>query len=175
MKPAAATTDYLALDDESLLKQCHVDCFRSSGPGGQKKNKTSSAVRLRHEPTGLIVTATEERSQHVNKKRAIRRMRDAIALNVRREVDLETYTPSDLLATYIDRAGRISINRKNEDYARLLREVLDVFVACQMQVSEAAALMGVTTSQLVAFFQNDDRRWGRVNQMRMEAGLKPLR
>lgn len=167
--------DYLELDDEGLLKQCHVDCYRSSGPGGQKKNKTSSAVRLRHQPTGLIVTATEERSQHVNKKRAIRRLRDAIALNIRREVDLESYSPSELIATYTDRAGRIAINCKNDDYCHLVREVLDILVACQMQVSQAATHLGISTSQLVAFFQNDDRLWGRVNHLRTEVGQKPLR
>lgn len=45
--------------------------FKSSGPGGQKKNKTESAVRLRHLPTGIEVIATQSRSQHRNRQLAL--------------------------------------------------------------------------------------------------------
>src|SRR5207249_10232530 len=71
------------LSDAQLLAQCEVDTYRASGPGGQKRNKTSSAVRLRHIPSGLIVIAEESRSQHENRQRALRRLRQAIFLKVR--------------------------------------------------------------------------------------------
>src|SRR3954471_24585124 len=76
-------SDWTALSDDQLLAQCSVDTYRASGPGGQKRNKTSSAVRLRHPPTGLVVIAEESRSQHENRARALRRLRQALYLQVR--------------------------------------------------------------------------------------------
>src|SRR5216110_2426333 len=74
---------WTTLTDAQLLDQCEVDTYRASGPGGQKRNKTSSAVRLRHPPTGLIVIAEESRSQHDNKAKALKRLRRALFLHLR--------------------------------------------------------------------------------------------
>src|SRR5256885_10466931 len=76
------------LCDDALLAQCRWDQYRGSGPGGQKRNKTSNAVRLTHEPTGVAVTATESRSLSVNKLYALRRLRLKLAADLREPVDL---------------------------------------------------------------------------------------
>lgn len=66
------------LDDEAILAACEVELYRGSGPGGQHRNKTESAVRLRHRDTGIVVSATERRSQSQNLGVAIERMRAAL-------------------------------------------------------------------------------------------------
>jgi protein subunit release factor A len=62
-------------DDEALLAECRVETFRAGGPGGQHQNTTESGVRLVHLPSGIRVSAREERSQHRNKAKALERLR----------------------------------------------------------------------------------------------------
>jgi len=172
---AGSAAAFLALDDNALLGQCHVDTFRSSGPGGQKRNKTSSGVRLRHPPTGVSVIATEDRSQHVNKARAVRRLRLAIALATRTVVDPAAYRPSELFASCVSDDGRLVIGRRDARYALVVSELLDVLAGCGMRVSDAARCVGVSTSHLVGFVEHDPKLWSCVNRMRADLGVKPLR
>ena len=74
-----AARSALGLDDEALLSACEVSTFVGSGPGGQHRNKTASAVRLVHPPTGVTVTATERRSQARNRAAALERLRAALS------------------------------------------------------------------------------------------------
>jgi protein subunit release factor B len=67
-----------------LLRECDVEPYRSSGPGGQKKNKTESSVRVRHRPSGLVRIATEHRSQARNRLLALERIHRALAARARR-------------------------------------------------------------------------------------------
>src|SRR5262245_15453839 len=71
-------------DRRRLLQECEVTTFRASGPGGQHRNRTESAVRLRHLPTGLVVVATERRSQHQNRAVALERLARKLAERRRR-------------------------------------------------------------------------------------------
>ena len=93
--------------DEDLLRECEVETFRSSGPGGQHVNKTESAVRLRHVPTGIVVSSQQERSQHRNKALCLQRLRKKAAqLN---------YRPRKRVPTRVPRSAK---NRTLEEKAR---------------------------------------------------------
>src|SRR5438105_3601569 len=142
------------LTDAQLLAQCEVDTYRASGPGGQKRNKTSSAVRLRHLPSGLIVIAEESRSQHENRARALRRLRQALYLKIRVEVPAEQRTPAALAARpdyqgALGRDGRLHLGRKDPRFWSVVGLVLDVLQAVEARVSEAAAALGISTGNLV--------------------------
>jgi ribosome-associated protein len=63
-----------ATDERALLHDTDVEVFTGGGPGGQHRNKTQNAVRLRHRPSGVVVTATERRSLEANKKAAFERL-----------------------------------------------------------------------------------------------------
>jgi protein subunit release factor B len=96
--------------DQDLLRECEVDTFRSSGPGGQHVNKTESAVRLRHLPSGVVVTSQQERSQHQNKSLCLRKLREKVAqLNHR---------PAKRVPTRVPRSAK---NRTLEEKARRSR------------------------------------------------------
>ena len=71
-------SDYAAfarLSAEELAGQCEVQVFHATGPGGQGVNTTDSAVRMKHGPTGIVVTARESRSQFQNRSCCLRKLR----------------------------------------------------------------------------------------------------
>jgi hypothetical protein len=166
--PRSALT---SLTDAQLLTQCAVDTYRASGPGGQKRNKTSSAVRLRHRPTGLIVIAEESRSQHQNKAKALRRLRRALYLEVRDPVAAEH--PEFAPARGAD--GRVSLSAKDARFWPAAGVVLDVLTAAGGQLSTAAERLGLTTANLGQFLQTDPTLWQTANRVRVQCGLRPLR
>jgi protein subunit release factor B len=65
-------------DRESLERDCDFEFFIAGGPGGQHRNKAETGVRLTHRPTGIVVTATERRSQSANRDAAYERMAERL-------------------------------------------------------------------------------------------------
>jgi hypothetical protein len=169
---------WTALTDQQLLNQCEVDTYRASGPGGQKRNKTSSAVRLRHLPSGLIVIAEESRSQHANKATALRRLRQALVLKLRAALPpqaLARIAAQPDIAQAKTAAGRLDAGRKDPRYWRAAAIALDVLDAVQARVREAAEALGVSTGNLLDFLQIDAKVWEHANLLRQKHGQKALR
>ncbi len=165
---------WASLSDRELLAQCDCDTYRASGPGGQKRNKTSSAIRLRHPPSGIIVIAEESRSQHENRARALRRLRQAIYLRIREAVrpDPLGQANGDFGLRRAD--SRLDLGPKHPEYWRAVGLALDALFAAEAKVSSAAATLGITTANLVDFLRSSTKVWQETNQMRVRFGQRPL-
>lgn len=66
---------YAEMSAEELARDCEVQVFRATGPGGQGVNTTDSAVRMKHIPSGIVVMARESRSQFQNRSSCLRKLR----------------------------------------------------------------------------------------------------
>ncbi len=161
----------LDFDDARLLAECEVHLHRSSGPGGQHRNKVATAVRLRHRPTDLVVTATERRSQHENKANAVKRLREAIAVGIRQPVPERVEWPESVQIH--DR--RLKVSEKNPAYWQVLALALDGLADCGAEVAKAAARLNVSTSSLTRFLAENPKAWAEATRIRHAAGMPPLR
>jgi hypothetical protein len=169
---AEGRRDWTGLTDAQLLAQCAVDTYRASGPGGQKRNKTSSAVRLRHGPTGLLVIAEESRSQHENRARALRRLRESLYLKLREPVTAEEITA--VLGPARDGDGRVHLGRKDPRFWPVVGLALDVLLGTEGRMADAAATLGTSTANLANLLKSHDKVWEQVNQIRGRFGHKAL-
>ncbi|PWA82506.1 peptide chain release factor class I/class II, Double-stranded RNA-binding domain protein [Artemisia annua] len=174
--------EFVALSDEKLLSQCDVDTYKSSGPGGQHRNKRETAVRLKHIPTGIIAQASEDRSQHKNRASALVRLRSLLALKVRNTVDPETYTPPLELLQILPAKSTIrgsecgsQIGPNNPKFALGMQALLDLIFAVEGSVADAAKKLGLSTGALSRLILSDDSLRQAVNEFRTSKGMKPLK
>ena len=161
-----------ALAAEQLLSQCETERLRRSGPGGQRRNKVETGVRVRHKPTGIVAEACERRSQAENRQVAIGRLRIQLALEIRRSLEPDR-PPSRLWRSRLS-AGRISVNPAHEDFPALLAEALDRIAAHQGDVKAAAEAVFCTPSQLIKLLKKEAHALPLVNRWRCEQGLRAL-
>ncbi|WP_434414644.1 peptide chain release factor 1 [symbiont of Argiope bruennichi] len=132
-----------------------IDTYRASGAGGQHVNTTDSAVRITHIPTNTVVTSQDERSQHENKRRALKVLESKIYFNELEKQEQEIYKirkvqiklgkRSDKIRTYnfarnqvIDHRFNVSLNRLDE----IMNGNLDEFIDQLNEIYEKKALFG---------------------------------
>jgi len=163
---------FLALADTEFLKQCSCDVYTASGPGGQKRNRTYSAVRLTHKPTGLSVVAEESRSQHENRTRALRRLKILLALRLRSGTEHDWNLPEKLLPYF--KPALTKMNPKNEHYPLLCAAMLDLLYRQRGSLSTTARVLGISTGQCGPLFVISKDLLAAANRIRAECGLKPI-
>lgn len=162
------------LEEAVLLKECETHFGRQRGPGGQHRNRRDTAVTLRHQPTGIEVTAAERRAQQENRRVALRRLRLSLARKVRRRIDTNRYQPTACWESR--RQGtKMSVSPKHVDYPSLLSEAMDVIEARAWDVGGAAGTLGISMSQLVRLIRHDAGAFDRVNRGRLARGWHVLR
>ncbi len=174
-------TDHLACDDAALLADCNVDIYKSSGPGGQHRNKVCSAVRLRHKPTGVISHGDESRSQHDNKQAALRRLRMNIACQVRRPLAAD----APILPVVTDcirrlrkadpqSPPRLTIGVRDRRFWQVAAFLLDVLDSYGAGMGESAKRLGITTSNLGRILRSERHLFTAAQRIRQHHGRGPL-
>lgn len=110
----------LPSSDAALLAECEVHTFRARGKGGQHLNKTESAIRLVHRPSGIAVSCQRERSQHRNKAICLTRLRERIAqLNYRPPPRVATRVPARTKRERLESKLRLGRKKKTRGGVRL--------------------------------------------------------
>lgn len=142
---------------------------RGSGPGGQKRNKTSSAVRAVHTPTGLTAVSDDDRDQRRNRATALLRLRHELTVRCRKLTYLDRPDPpSDWSPALLE------VSQKHPRYLEALGHALDVLHAAGYVLSAAAPHLGTTTARLSSLITSDPLAHPHVNRLRAAQGLKPL-
>lgn len=167
--------ELLPLSDAELLVQCAVDRYRASGPGGQKRNVTESAVRLRHLPSGLVAQANESRSQHENRARALRRLRRTIALHARASAPGPDEPPPPELAPLAAPGRAGTLGRRDARYLPAVAALLDLLVAHEGRLAPTAAAAGIGSARAVRLLAREPAALVAANAERARRDLPPLR
>jgi len=161
-----------ALQSEILLTQCEESRTKRSGPGGQHRNKTETAVVLTHQPSGIVAEASERRSQAANRRVALWRLRLRLATEYRLQSSREA--PSKEWKSRVQNQ-RITVRADHHDYPLLIAEALDFLQLERGDLSVAATHFGVSASQLVKLFKKQPAAWVAFTHLRSHYGLPALK
>ncbi len=166
---------FLSLDEKQFIRQCKIDAYAASGPGGQKRNRTYSAVRITHCKTDISVIAEESRSQAENKLKALKRLKKAVALNVRKDPSHSTFKIQTNIKEIFRKDRPLHINIRNPLYPVFCATILDAIFLAEGSVSSASKILNTTTGKLNKALSRDRDLLNAVNTLRQNYNFKPLK
>jgi len=131
--PAVGGNDIVVIDPQDL----RIDVFRAGGAGGQHVNKTESAVRITHLPTGVVVSCQDERSQHKNKAKAMKVLQSRLAVAQREQEDVKRGAERKKMVGTGMRAEKVRTynfpqNRVTDHQVGLTLKKLDIVMAGEL-------------------------------------------
>lgn len=149
------------MPDAKFLESCRIESCKASGHGGQKVNKTSSAVRLVHLPSGIEASCSESRSQSENRGKALKKLKQNLAVEIRSPVK-----PA---------LENVEMSPSNQKYPFWLAFVFDTLNDCEFRISDCAAALSLSTGRFVRLLARDASAWQKVNEERARRNLPQLR
>jgi hypothetical protein len=166
---------FITLEDKAFECSCRLEFYMASGPGGQKKNRTYSAVRATHKRTTISTVAEESRSQSDNKEKALKRLKKKIALQVRKDFSSTGFKVHPEAAALFLKEGIKKINSKNRLYPLYCAVLLDSIYTSKGKLSEASKRLNSSTGKLNKVISSDKDIFNAVNSLRSSFGLNSLR
>ena len=151
---------FLQLDDAALSAHCRITFTKGSGPGGQKRNKTSSAVKVELPQYQLSASDCTERSQFRNRSNALHKLRMQIALKFRQN-------PAEPPET-------MECSLSSPHYPLFAARVLDILSEKSFDHQQAAAVCSCSPSALLKKLYRDPELWQFFINKRRELGLPEL-
>ncbi len=159
---------------ELLERQCDLTMTRRGGPGGQHRNKTSTAVILVHRQTQVSGEAAERRSQLQNRRTALQRLRMNLAIALRTNPNFAVDSEDHCVRQQYGKAT-LRISFDNADCPAVFSLVLDDLVAKRGELSEVAGHWQTSHSQILRLLKTFPPALMYFNRVRESYGLRPLR
>ena len=143
--------EILALNEEELGRIVEFDFFKRSGNGGQKRNKTSSAVRVTLKEFAISAEDCTERSQKLNRSKALQKLRRKIAMTVRQDISDEIIT---------------IVAPSNDRYPLFLARLIDLLSSVNYSFKECGLKLNLSSSQVEKLLRRDASLWQFIQSKR---------
>ncbi len=161
--------EILALSEPEFLRQCRIDHFQASGPGGQKRNRKLSAVRLIHIQSSISVTSSEYRETSRNLAIAINKLKLELAI----KLDLDPQIQE------ADLTARIKFNKdvseQNPQFPLMILLAVTLFKRYRGSIRELSLSLNTSSPQLIKFLKKSKQVWTSIQEIRRQNGHPPLK